>query len=323
MVALRAKAMLAGGVLVISCQSVHLARAEDADPRAAHERFQRGVEAAQRGELAQAAAEFEAAYALSPKPVVLYNLGQTQSALGRPVKAVQSLRRYLASEPSVDPERRREIEALIHTNELSIGVVELEVVPPDARVDVDAEPATLDGGKLPLAAGRHVIVGTLYGYAPAVLTLDVDAGAVSHERLELRSLTPPLAAPAHVDVGKPPRQALELERPRPEPHDRARTQSILALGTAGLGVVALGLGTAFALSAHDLSNAAQAGGHCDARGCDDVGYPLNHSAHRRAAWATGLLISGGALLVGGVSWCFVLGSSSRASSAAVASHAAR
>ncbi len=313
MLALRAKAVLVASLLVAVAHTTR-AGAQAADPHAANERFMSGVEAAQRGELARAAAEFEAAYALSPKPVVLYNLGQTQTGLGRPVQAVRSLRKYLATEPSMAPERRQQVEELIRANELRIGVVELEVVPPEAKLEADAEPVTLEGGRLSLGAGRHLIVGTRDGYAPGVLNLDVGAGTVSRARLELRPLTP--ALPLAVDMQHPPAQRLELERPIPAVRESTRTQSSLALGTAGLGVVALGLAGGFGLSAHDLGKTAEANGHCDSHGCDDVGYPLSRTAHRRADWATGLFVAGGALLAGGLTWYFVLDASARASAPA-------
>jgi hypothetical protein len=311
MARLCAWSLFSASLVVAFCNATPRAYAQTADPHAANERFLRGVEAAQHGELARAATEFEAAYALSPKPVVLYNLGQTQSALGRPVEAVRSLRRYLETEPAVAPERRREVEELIRSNERQIGVVELEVVPPNAKLEIDAEPARPDGDKVSLAAGRHVIVGTLDGYAPAVVNVEVIAQADTRARLELHSLTPPPALSLPPEYKPELSQPLEPERPLPAVHDSTRTQSIVALATAGLGIVALGLGTGFALSAHDLAKASEAGGHCDAHGCDEVGYPLDHKAHLRAAWATGLFITGGALLAGGVTWYVVLGSSSR------------
>jgi hypothetical protein len=291
---------------------LHLARPAHADEtalRAASERFRQGVEAVNRGELANAAREFEAAYALSPNPVVLYNLGQTQSALGRPVEAVRSLRRYLESSPPPNAERAREAEALIRANERTIGVLELELVPSSARLEVDAVPATLEAGKLRLAAGRHVLVAELDGYLPGVMNVDIAGESATAARLELR---PVLAAAA--SAAAPPLQRAEPDTARvlaeppagPSPAGLSTT-SIAALAGVGLGVVALGLGTIYAVKASTLDSAARSTGHCDAQTCDDTGLPLRESAQRHSNVATGLFIAGGALVAAGLTVHFVWG----------------
>ena len=69
------------------------ARAQEApNPSEAARHFDRGYLLAQQGSLEAAIAEFKQAYALSPHPSVLYNLGQAYAASGRAVEAVQTLR---------------------------------------------------------------------------------------------------------------------------------------------------------------------------------------------------------------------------------------
>jgi hypothetical protein len=315
----RAKSILGVTMLAVCCHTARPLHAEEPAPLTARERFQRGVEAAEHGELARAAAEFEAAYAMNPKPAVLYNLGQTQSALGRPVEAVHSLRLYLASEPTPDAGRVREVENLIEVNERSIGTLELEVSPSAAALEVDAAPVALADGKLTLAAGRHVIVARLDGYVPGVLNVDVVGATDSRVELELEPLAPAPPPPASSAGAVAAARPMDVAQPPPPPARGATTPALVGFGTAGLGLATLGFGVAFAMSAHDLDDASRTSGHCDARGCDAVGLPLRSAAHHRGDIATGLFVAGGALLVGGISLYFILGSSSRGSAVAYAS----
>jgi hypothetical protein len=304
----RSKTALGLCLFVVCLQTARPARGDEATRRAASEQFRRGVEAANRGELAHAARDFEAAYALSPNPVVLYNLGQTQSALGRPVEAVRSLRLFLQSSPPPDAERAREAEALIRANERAIGVLELEVVPPFARLEVDATKVELQDGKLRLAAGRHVVVAELEGYLPGVVNVEITGEASTAARVELKPVVAASSAANVVEIrpatSDPSRW---LARPAPAPPTGISPVSIAALAGAGLGVVALGLGTIYAVRASTLDEAAQETGHCDARTCDAVGFPLRESAHRQGNVATGLFIAGAALLTAGITVHFVWG----------------
>jgi hypothetical protein len=278
-------------------------RAQEAEPRAARERFQSGVQAVQRGELARAAQDFEAAYALSPKAVVLFNLGHTYSALGRPVEAVRALRLYRTSEPVLPPERAREVEDLIRSNERSIGMLKLELEPAQAKLKVDAAPATLESGKLEIAAGSHVLVAELEGYAPGVLNVDVVAGLETSARLALVPIAPVLEPPpcarvAPLPLAPPPRGSA--------PPDRSlSTTTVVAGSGVVLGVVALALGTGFALAAAGLDSTAREQGHCDSQTCDATGSALRDEARRRGNVATGLFIAGGVLVTAGFTLYFV------------------
>lgn len=80
------------------------ARAEDATARA-KACFERGSARYQRGDYEAAAREFEAGYALAPRPLFLVNLGQAYRQLGQLERARDVYRRFLASAPPTDPQR--------------------------------------------------------------------------------------------------------------------------------------------------------------------------------------------------------------------------
>lgn len=102
----------------------------------------------------------------------------------------------------------------------------------------------------------------------------------------------------------PPRAAIETDPataiadPAPPQHDSAWTwRETSALALAGTGVIALGVGTAFAISASQSDTWKQ---DCDGNVCQTQrGVDAAHTAADRAQVATIALAAGGALLAGG------------------------
>jgi len=262
--------------------------------------FQQGVEAVQHGELTRAAEQFEAAQALRPNPVVLYNLGQTYSALGRPVEAEKALRSYLTTEPRpTDPQRIKAVEDLIAFNVRRIGSVVVDLTPPDATLEVDGSTVLpTPPGRIRLAAGRHVFVATKPEYEPAIANVDVSAGVEIHARLELAPSPASAAAPAAMmpptttgAVTKPEVPAVDPAASPPPPQGKS-TRYVLALGAIGVGGAAIVASAVFALEANWLNHASNRDGHCDDTGCDPEGMHLREAAKRNGNWATGLFVSG-------------------------------
>src|SRR5689334_1827296 len=135
----------------------------DEEPwRAARTHYERGVELAKRGDYKTALEEFHAAYAASPHFAVLYNIGQAEIALGRPLKAIEILERYLRDgKDDVPPERRRAVEAQIAQLESVFASLSVATDPPDAQITIDG--AVVGRSPLPptrLAAGSHVVTAT-------------------------------------------------------------------------------------------------------------------------------------------------------------------
>jgi tetratricopeptide (TPR) repeat protein len=138
----------------------------------AHRHYEAGVRAFDELRFADAAAEFERAYAQAPAWQVLYNLGTVYVALGRCVEAAATLERYLQqADDSVGPERPVQVQAEIAKQRAKTGS-------PGARVDasrteITAPPQTVP----PMAASAaqpesdtdpgsvHRIVGLSLGAA--------------------------------------------------------------------------------------------------------------------------------------------------------------
>ncbi|MFZ5896732.1 MAG: hypothetical protein ACOY0T_37090 [Myxococcota bacterium] len=122
---------------------------------AAH--FARGVELANEGAYAEALIEFKRAYEQSPHYSVLYNIGQAYVGLGKPVQAVDALKRYLAEGGAqIALDRRRAVEAEIVKQFARTALVTVDVNVAGATVSVDGEIV----GRSPLRDPVRLAIGT-------------------------------------------------------------------------------------------------------------------------------------------------------------------
>ncbi len=131
--------------------------------------FDRGLELAGKGDYQGALQSFGDAYLASPNFAVLYNIGQAQVALGRPLDAAASLSRYLQEgQGNVSAERRRQVEEQIKL--LESFMVELDVTTePYATISVDGRRVATTSPSEPirLTAGTHKITATVDQSAPS------------------------------------------------------------------------------------------------------------------------------------------------------------
>jgi tetratricopeptide (TPR) repeat protein len=130
--------------------------AEQALEQTASTQFAHGVELAQKGDYQAALRAFHDAYAASPNVAVLYNIGQAEVALGRPLEATATLSRYLREgQDAISPERRQQVGD-------QIKLLESFVVALDLSANANAA-ITVDGhevGRTPLASPVRLAAGT-------------------------------------------------------------------------------------------------------------------------------------------------------------------
>ncbi|HET9931593.1 MAG TPA: PEGA domain-containing protein [Polyangiaceae bacterium] len=124
---------------------------------AAH--FERGVELAKEAAYAEALIEFSRAYELSPHYSTLYNIAQAYVGLGKPVQAVDTLKRYLAEGGAqIGIDRRRAVEAELVKQFARTATLDIQVdgsVAANAEVSVDGEVV----GRAPLPRPVRVAIG--------------------------------------------------------------------------------------------------------------------------------------------------------------------
>lgn len=167
-----------------------LARAQEASASAdAARHFDRGYLLAQQGNLEAAIAEFSRAYAVSPHPIVLYNLGQAYAASGRAVEAVQTLQTYLKLADAAEyAKQRADAAALIEYQSQRIGALRVDVEPAGAELSIDGTPvgrAPLTE-PLPLVAGAHALTVSAPGFLPHTQRVEVLAKTTTAAEVRLR-----------------------------------------------------------------------------------------------------------------------------------------
>ncbi len=169
----RASFAFLAGVLasLVLLASARPARADpiDANRAEAAERFDRAVRLVNSGDLSGGLAEFQRAYSLVPSPIALYNVGLVYATLNRPVDAVRTLTKALATADALKPENVARARDVLREQDEKIGQVKVSTNVKEGVVEID----NVETAKLPLehpldvASGPHVIGVVSPGYAPS------------------------------------------------------------------------------------------------------------------------------------------------------------
>jgi len=180
--------------------------------------------------------EFEEAYRLaSPerKPLMLFNIGQTQERIGHLTDAMQSFRQYLEEAP--DAEDRDAVETRIRTLQGRLDATRIAVTASEAGASVLVDGARV--GETPLEAvkvtpGAHEIRVEKDGFHPFALRVTVPVGEEVAAEANLVSEAGPAPAPSA------PAEA--AQGPRVYTWIAAAVAGAAIVGGSVLGVLALG-----------------------------------------------------------------------------------
>ena len=180
------RALLSCTLLLLTTFVAQTSRADE-DPRdVAGAHYSRGLELANQGLYEAALEQFNDAYTSSPHFAVLYNIGQSQIALGRPLEAIEALSKYLRDGADRVPlSRREQVQAQIALLESKLAELSITTERPGVSIRIDGR----EVGRTPLfqpirlAAGTHRITGALADGAH--VTRDVTLGEADRQRLEL------------------------------------------------------------------------------------------------------------------------------------------
>ncbi|HXJ22660.1 MAG TPA: PEGA domain-containing protein [Polyangia bacterium] len=233
------------GVTLLACVlSAPASHAEETDPRAeAAAHYARGLELANQGQYQQALDEFNAAYAASPHFAVLYNVGQAEMALGRPIEAIAALTRYLRDGADKVPlSRREQVQAQIALLDAKLAELTITTNRAGATIRVDER----EIGRTPLfepvrlPAGVHTVTALLPDGAQA--TRSVTLAEADRQKLEIVLIAAAAAmpaAPAPASAPPPPDGHLA---PAPSRGERpgAVTLRRAAIGATSAGVLLAG-----------------------------------------------------------------------------------
>ncbi len=212
--------------------------------------------------------EFKAAYAASPSPSMLGNIGLCAMKLERDEEAIRAYESYLES-AKIDAAERNQIEtdlgtlraAVVHvTLTLAAGpsepVTDVRVV--DVRTPVQGSPVTNGYGppakatiRLDVHPGHHIVTVKRDGYLPSSWELDAVPGASLSHTFTMQKVA---AAPALLvaPVGPAPTVAAPLPvAGPPEVLTRPTPPAVYALGGATIALAIAGATTgAIAVSKH-------------------------------------------------------------------------
>jgi hypothetical protein len=215
-----------------------------ADPRAqAQPVFNRGLALVQEQRWSEALEAFLEAHRIYPSPILLFNIGYCQRALGDYVAALRTLREFLSG-PVTGAAATRRAEAEGYVRELEARIARLELQLPTelragAEVMLDGRALTLDAeGRAvqPLDPGRHTVQVRHGGYRPLFLDRDVQPGERVHLDVQLQRLPARLVVSSNVptalvrldgqSIGRTPidleaepgRHELEVRAPGHVPH---------------------------------------------------------------------------------------------------------
>jgi tetratricopeptide (TPR) repeat protein len=293
------------------------ARAAETPREAAAAHYARGIDLANQGLYEAALEQFNNAYVKSPHFAVLYNIGQAQIALGRPLDAITALSKYLRDGAEQVPlSRREQVQAQINLLESRIAELTIAADTTGAVIRVDGR----EVGRAPLfqpirlAAGPHTVTATLANGAE--VTRSVVLGEAERQRLQidLAAVAPkPAPPPAPSVVTEAPTllsQAAPPEPPRPRGETMRRASYILA----GAGVLAGGAALGVYLANRDTFADWQAGSErLQKLSQGTATYQMQATKNNELASSLttanhtilGLSVAGGALVAAGATLFFV------------------
>ena len=301
-------------MLAVVVVRVPVAHAQIDSKAAAREHFEKGVAAFNEGRFAEAALEFESAYKLSPAPVVLYNIGQVDVALGRSVEAVDAFERYLADgATTISAERRAEVQAEIEKQRAQSGTIAVQTDPAGASIRIDGR--LIGTTPLPspvrVAAGKHTVEARLAEYSPQ--DRDVDVTGKKPVRIEIKlnpvfvNGLPPTSLAPTIQEAQPPVEPVAASPPlvvaTAQPQATARSPKWLRLSgyvVGGLGLAVAVTGGVIAIeSANSANDAANRGGSAADLNSYNQAKADFYSAksHNRVGWAIAGI--GTAAVIGG------------------------
>jgi len=225
-----------------ACLGAPLARAEtpatgtDSGRDTARHDYEQGLAHAARGDYTLALGEFRKAYAASPHYAVLYNIGQAELALGRPLAAVEALSGYLRDGGGdVPPERAEQVRKQIAELSVLFAAIGVEGDLPGASIAVDGR----EVGPAPLAApvkvqaGTHVVTATRDGTVIATQVVTLKEG-------EKTSVDLSAVAPSATPTQSTPEPAANWRPPPAVPAERRGVSIPLGYVVAGAGVALAG-----------------------------------------------------------------------------------
>ncbi len=230
--------------------------------RQARTHFESGRSYYEQGRYDAALSEFQEAYRLASaerKPIMLFNIGQTQERLGHLPEAIASFRQYLSEFPQA--EDRATVETRVQGLQDRLDATRIVVTANEDGASVLVDGAAV--GTTPLAEpvrvtpGPHEIRVEKEGFRPFTLRVTVPVGEEVSAEADLASES----------AAAPPDDGAGATSPDPAPEEGGRFYTWIAAGLAGVAVAGGSVLGVLALGERDDANAAATG---SSRAYDDA-----------------------------------------------------
>lgn len=142
----------------------------------------------EKGDYADALEKFKQAFATYDSPKLLFNIGQANRDLGRPVEALEAFERFLIGALDAAPETIEDAKKSVVELQKKLGRLRVDCQTDNATISIDGK----DVGLTPLprllwaTAGRHQVTARHWNFPPAVEDVEVRAGTVQTVRVVLQ-----------------------------------------------------------------------------------------------------------------------------------------
>jgi hypothetical protein len=290
---------------VLALTAPAFAEASSSDKAAAEALFDEGRRLAQAGKYAEGCPKLEASQRLDPAVGTLLNLADCNEKLGKTASAwaqyreATSLARAAGSaeREKFAADRSKALEPHLSTLTIRLAAGDSGAAPVEVKRDGVAVNSAELGSAIPVDPGTHEVTAASAGMKTWSSKIDVgkDAAKVEVEipKLETDGSATPAAGGS---PGEPPAKA----------HGSSMRPVAIAIGAVG--IVGIGVGAFFGLSASSTWSDAKDTCTDGNKGCTQDGVEKQQSASTKATVSTVAFIAGGAALaVGTVLW-FTAGS---------------
>ena len=170
----------------------------------------------ERGNYADALEKFKAAFAAYDSPKLLFNIGQANRDLGRPVEALEAFEQFLVGTLDAAPETIADAKRSVVELQNRLGRLRIECQTANATISLDGK----DVGLTPLSRllwatpGRHQVTARHWGFTPAIESVEVRLGSVQSVPIVLLA---PAANAAGSEVSPSESSATQSELTLKEP----------------------------------------------------------------------------------------------------------
>jgi PEGA domain len=258
----------------------------------------------EKGDYADALDKFKQAFATYDSPKLLFNIGQANRDLGRPVEALEAFERFLMGALDAAPETIEDAKKSVEELQNKLGRLRVDCQTDNATISVDGK----EVGLTPLpkllwaTTGRHQVTARHWSFPPAVEDVEVRAGTVQTVRMVMQ--VPATQAPAAIPAppeASPERTDLATKDPKPADASgwwMGRTWTWVAAGSAVLFTAGAAVAGLSMQSKYDSLNKSCGSGSQNPLGCSDS--DINAVTTRRNAANVMWALAGASAVTAGI-----------------------